>query len=361
MREKTKNIIITIGFVLILMVVFFLNLLTKDNLYSDAERRKLQQFPEITFNKIKNMSFMNEFDTYAVEQFVSRDTFRSIKSFVSINLLKNKDNNDLFEKDGAIYKMEYPLNENNVNKSLDKINFVYNKYLKGMNVYFSLIPDKNYYLENDDHLKLDYARLKELIDSKLGYMNYIDITNDLELNDYYTTDLHWKQQNLGRVVSKLEKGMNLKDTTKINYTSLDMGEYYGTYYGQYGMKLNPDQFIILTNDAIDNAKVYNFETNKYTNVYEDKKTMDRYDIYLSGATPLISVENPKAKTKKELILFRDSFGSSLAPLLLENYSKITLIDIRYISSAMLGDFIDFNNQDVLFMYSSLILNQNVFR
>ena len=69
MREKTKNIIITIGFVLILMVVFFLNLLTKDNLYSDAERRKLQQFPEITFNKIKNMSFMNEFDTYAVEQF----------------------------------------------------------------------------------------------------------------------------------------------------------------------------------------------------------------------------------------------------------------------------------------------------
>ena len=62
-----------------------------------------------------------------------------------------------------------------------------------------------------------------------------------------------------------------------------------------------------------------------------------------------------------MILFRDSFGSSLVPLLLDNYRKITLVDIRYISSKILEQYIDFNGQDVLFLYSSLVLNQNIFK
>ena len=34
-------------------------------------------------------------------------------------------------------------------------------------------------------------------------------------------------------------------------------------------------------------------------------------------------------TDRELVIFRDSFASSLAPLLMEQYAKITLVDIRY--------------------------------
>lgn len=64
---------------------------------------------------------------------------------------------------------------------------------------------------------------------------------------------------------------------------------------------------------------------------------------------------------KELLLFRDSFGSSIAPLLLENYSKITLIDLRYLSKDILENYIEFENQDVLFLYSTLVLNQNVLK
>ena len=56
------------------------------------------------------------------------------------------------------------------------------------------------------------------------------------------------------------------------------------------------------------------------------------------------------------MLFRDSFGSSLAPLLLSGYRKVTLVDLRYIASSQLERFITFTDQDVLFLYSSLILN-----
>ena len=82
-------------------------------------------------------------------------------------------------------------------------------------------------------------------------------------------------------------------------------------------------------------------------------------MFLSGSDALLTIENPNAATEKELVVFRDSFGSSLAPLLATGYAKITLVDLRYLQSDLLGNFIDFENQDVLFLYSTLVLNNTV--
>ena len=57
-------------------------------------------------------------------------------------------------------------------------------------------------------------------------------------------------------------------------------------------------------------------------------------------------------------MLRDSFGSSLAPPLAGSYRKITLIDLRYISSDLLESYVRFQEQDVLFLYSALIWNQS---
>ena len=69
--------------------------------------------------------------------------------------------------------------------------------------------------------------------------------------------------------------------------------------------------------------------------------------------------NPSNKSDNELYIFRDSFGSSLAPLLVNEYSKITLVDLRYINSVYFQKFIQVKeNSDVLFMYNTSILNNN---
>lgn len=360
MQDRTKNILITIIFVFILVLMFTLNVLAEDKQISESERRKLAQFPEITISKIANGDVTDKLEKYTTDQFVGRDFFRSIKSFFNFNIYMQKDNNNLFEKDGAIYKMEYPLNKGNIEKSADRIKNVYEKYLKGMNVYYAIIPDKNYYLENDNHLKLDYEQFRNIMNRKLAPMHYIDIWNNLKLDDYYKTDLHWKQESVQNVVNKIQDNMNLK---RINnkYIITNRGEFKGAYYGQLTSNVEPDILYTLTNETIKNCTTYNFETQKIAEVYEETNSSDRYDIFLSGATPLISIVNPNAKTDKELLLFRDSFGSSIAPLLVENYSKITLIDLRYISSSLLENYIEFENQDVLFLYSTLILNQNVLK
>ena len=73
---------------------------------------------------------------------------------------------------------------------------------------------------------------------------------------------------------------------------------------------------------------------------------------------LLRLENPNAETDRELIVFRDSFGSSLMPLLAEAYASITLVDIRYLPAARLGTLLDFHGQDVLFLYSVPVLNNS---
>lgn len=155
--------------------------------------------------------------------------------------------------------------------------------------------------------------------------------------------------------------MKLNNTLDAKYEIKDMGEFYGSYYGQLGLELPADELYILTNDTIEECTTYNYEKQKEGKVYDGYISSDKYDIYLSGATPIIDIKNPNAKTNKELLLFRDSFGSSLSPLLIENYSKITLIDLRYISSKLLENYIDFNDQDVLFLYSVVVLNQNALK
>ena len=106
--------------------------------------------------------------------------------------------------------------------------------------------------------------------------------------------------------------------------------------------------------------MYNYETKKYTQIYDyDKiKSLDKYDIYLSGASSIIDIVNPTSISNKELIVFRDSYGSSLIPLLIDGYKKITVVDIRYVSSRILDKYIKFNNQDILFMYSVLTINNS---
>ena len=363
MENKFKNIIITVGFVIIIFAVFIMNLIAKDKTISESERRALQAFPKITLDTIKSGDAMDKFEKYTTDQFALRDTFRTIKSLFNINVYNQKDNNKLFEKDDAIYKMDYPLSETNLNKSIDKITNVYNKYLKdkNMNIYYCIIPDKNYYLSDDDHLKIDYNKIKDTTNNKLANLTYIDIWNDLTLEDYYRTDLHWKQECLSKVVNTLEQNMKLNSTRGIVYNIRSLGDFYGTYYGQLATNVKPDTLYTLTSDTILNATVYNYETKKTGPVYTNQTSADRYDTYLYGATPLIRIDNSNAKTTKELLLFRDSFGSSLAPLLIENYSSITLIDLRYISSNLLEQYITFDNQDVLFIYSTLILNQNVLK
>ena len=124
--------------------------------------------------------------------------------------------------------------------------------------------------------------------------------------------------------------------------------------------MEPDTIRYLTNDTLESCTVYHYETGQTTGIYDGEKGAGRdpYEWFLSGSESLLTVENPHAATERELVIFRDSFGSSLAPLLVPGYAKVTLADIRYLPSSQMGKYLTFTDQDVLFLYSAPVLNNS---
>ena len=362
MKDKTKNIINTFLFILLITTVLVVNIIKKPKEVSRSERRKLASFPEVTLENFINGKFTDEFSKYVRDQFILRDEFRSIKAFVHFNVYKQMDNNNIYIADGSVVKIDYPLNEKSVHNAAKKLNSLYEKYFTGMNVWYSIIPDKNYYTAKKyGYPSIDYDKMFEFLNSNVSNMQYIDITRDLTINDYYKTDLHWKQERLSNVLNNLAREMNFESSINLSkYTQNVMEPFYGAYYGQSALNIRPDKLIYLTNSDIENITVHYYDKQEYGPMYLEEKFsgIDPYDLFLSGPAAIITIENNNAKTNKELVLFRDSFGSSLAPLLSEEYKKITLVDLRYVDSNYLGKIVTFENQDILIMLNTLIVNNS---
>lgn len=358
MNDKLKNIVVTIVFVFIIIIFFIANIMKKDDTISIAERRKLEQFPQISVKTVFTGTFFDKFNKYATDQFVKREEFRKLKINTEFNLLGKSDYNNLYQYGDYIINQTYPLNEKSVLNIARKINQIYEQYLTDQNnVYFTIVPDKNYFIDSEN-LRLDYNKLENLLKENLLFAKYIRIFDQLELKNYYKTDTHWKQEKITSIAQTIATSMNVN--LENEYTEKTICDFQGTYSGQLPISTAKDEIKILTSSEIEKCKVYNYETNEETKVYNMGKvnSLDKYDIYLSGATPLLEIENPENKTGKELVIFRDSYASSLVPLLIPAYSKITLIDTRYISPKLLPNYVEFNNQDILFMYSTLVINDS---
>lgn len=330
--------------------------------YSITERRKLAQFPKISLETVQDGSFMTDFEEYALDQFPLRDHFRRVKSWISGTIFQKMDDHEIYVKDGYAVKMEYPLQEKSIENALKKFEALQENYLKGKSeeIYVAVIPDKNYFLgQESGHLTMDYERLFEQIQDGMPYAETIDLTGYLSIEDYYRTDIHWRQEALTDVAEHLADTMGINIRGEYEKKTLEH-EFYGVYFGQSALDLPGEPLVYLTNEVLDQCTVYNYETGAYQKIYDLEKAggKDPYEIYLSGPVSLLTIENTEADTEKELIVFRDSFGSSLVPLLVEGYRKITLIDIRYIQSSVLEKYVDFQGKQVLFLYSTSVFNHS---
>ena len=361
--KKAKFISIILVFCILIGGASLWLFTKEDGEISQWERRKLQQFPEITFERVMDGKFMKEFVTYMTDQFPLRNEFRRLKANVLFKIYNQKDNGGIYIQDGSASKIDASINEGSLTHFIGRMDKIYNSYLKETDckVYFTAVPDKNYFLaEKGGYPAMDYNELYSILGEKLSYMNIIEIKDLLEASDYYTTDTHWKQEKIVDVANEIRQQMGMKPVT--DYEEKNLGDFYGVYYGQSALPLDPDTIGYLTNSEIENCTVYNFEKDTTGNVYDLPKyeeALDSYDIFLSGAVSLLEINNPNGDKNKELVIFRDSFGSSIAPLLLSGYSKITLIDIRYIATDLVSQFVDFTNQDVLVLYSTMMINSSL--
>ena len=335
--------------------------------FSYTERANLTQAPEITSDAILDGSFMEQFTEFTLDQFPLRDSFRSLKAVFHLYGLWQSDNNGLFTQDGYLEKMDNVLSQDGVDRSAQVFNRFYQNFVQGKTeaVYFTIIPAKGYYMDGP---KLDLAALEGALLPQMEWAQYVDIKGSLTLEDYYYTDTHWRQERIYAVADELLTAMGGGAEASFTPQALDR-PFYGVYYGQAALPVEPETMYVMESEGLAGCTVTGYQkgptmpqTLSFYDLAGAETAADPYNVFLHGSQQtFVVIENPNAATDKELVLLRDSFGCSLTPLLVEDYAKITVIDLRSVGTMTLkmmeaNGLLNVQNADVLFAYSAMVIN-----
>ncbi len=262
-------------------------------------------------------------------------------------------------KIGSMY-LEAPeaLDMSSVERFGEKLASMRETYFPENDVYVSIIPDKSYCARDSIAQYLSHDSMASAVKNRLYDWTFIELSDRLSLGDYYLTDPHWRQERLSGVVSALGGAMGFSiDSTA--FTAHTYDAFTGSY-GRLVSDIQPETITWLTSRYTESAKVSNTQTPSATMVYNTELLTgdSAYNVFLSGLSPLTVIESPDALRDKHLVLFSDSYGSSLAPLLLEQYSKITVVDLRYMPAKLLPQYVNFDGADVLFLQSAAVVNNS---
>lgn len=357
--HKLSDIILCAVFSAIIVGLgLWVNVKAPDKL-SISERRELSSKPEISYSDVSSGKYFKAYEEYLLDQFPMREDFRRVKSFATYYVFGQTDNHGIVMKNGHAVGIETP-SEKSVNVFFKRLDSLYENHFEsvpGLSVYTTVIPDKMYFLGDDiGYPTIDYASLRQRMATDAPG-KYIDIFDMLDIDDYYKTDTHWKEEKITDIADALLVGMG-NDKNENLVFSKPYSPFYGVYYGQSALLLDPDEIVSVHSEIIDSASFIRANINSTgfdaSAIYDEEKLLsnDAYDFYLGGACTVCQITSELSESGKTLYLFSDSFGRSLAPLLLSGYEKIVICDIRYISPSEIFSRIPLGqNSDVLIAYS----------
>lgn len=348
---KRKASIATAAVFLAMLFGFsLLHLALPDREVSRSERRRLAQLPPLS------SGFSDKLEEYMLDQFPLREQLRTVNSLVRLYGLGQADIHGIYLQGGGAFRMDGPLQEKQVRHAAAVFSAVQEKYFPSLPAHYVIVPDKNAKAETS-RPRLDTETMRGIVREALPGMTEIDIWDLLSADDYYKTDPHWRQERLLPVAAAICEALGADAPG--TFTKKTLSPFYGAYYGQAALPMAPDTLTYLESADTKAAEVTGPELDGVQPVYRPELLdgTDGYDVFLSGAQAVLTVTSPNVHNGRHLVLFRDSFGSSLAPLLLGSFERITLVDLRYISAARLTDYADLSDAtDVLYLCSTAVWN-----
>ena len=348
--KRKASIATAAVFLAVLFGFSLLHLALPDREVSRSERRRLAQLPPLS------SGFSDKLEEYMLDQFPLREQLRTVNSLVRLYGLGQADIHGIYLQGGGAFRMDGPLQEKQVRHAAAVFSAVQEKYFPSLPAHYVIVPDKNAKAETS-RPRLDTETLRGIVREALPGMTEIDIWDLLSADDYYKTDPHWRQERLLPVAAAICKALGADAPG--TFTEKALSPFYGAYYGQAALPMAPDTLTYLESADTKAAEVTGPELDGAQPVYRPELLdgTDGYDVFLSGAQAVLTVTSPNVHNGRHLVLFRDSFGSSLAPLLLGSFERITLVDLRYISAARLTDYADLSDAtDVLYLCSTAVWN-----
>lgn len=350
---------------------FILNLVLPDRQFSEQENRYLQMRPEFSFKSLFSGDYTSKFETYTTDQFTFRDEWITLKAASELALGK-QENNDVHLCENGTLIEGFKRPENSVlDSNMSALNsLVGNTDAK---VYFALIPDKSDLYASLLPKNAPNDSEKEVIDYCYGQSNAtnVDMYSALSANTdeyiFYRTDHHWTSLGAYYGLSALAESMGLPCPALDSYTDRHVvsEEFYGTTWSSSGFSwVDPDTMEIFVN-APESLKVTSYpqgspvEGKLYDFSFLEKK--DKYSMFMGGNCPMHVIETGN-EDKPSLLILRDSYTDSLIPFLLDDFSEIHVLDLRYYRASLKAyiEQNDFDNVLVCYSVSNFCSDSNIF-
>lgn len=279
----------------------------------------------------------------------------------------------LYVKDGAAYS-KYYFTESVAKKYASAINTCASKLEGEAEVFSILIPNQSGALLNDAELQTlggsnqsDAIKYYDsLMSDQVKKIDALDILRDhKDEYIYFRTDHHWTQLGAYYVYEKFCEEADMQPVSLDDRTMLEFDNFLGTFYQTLddpAMAANPDVVHAYEPNGTNDMRFMDTDGSwNDAKVITDVSTWNRgskYMCFISGDRPLVEIENPTIDDDSSILLVKESYGDAFAPLLVDNFHKVYVMDFRYYPGNIV-DFVQQNNiKDVLFLNNITLASTN---
>lgn len=314
-------------------------------------------------NNRNGEAFKDDFETYLCDHLAGRELW--VKSSNAIQRVSGKKEiNGVYTVDGRMVQTFREYDAEAVNKSISAMNAFAGRF-PDKQMYFMLAPTAQEFLTGKIPSYTGLLSEKTFIDDcykKVKGISTIDCRSFLASNAdeyiYYRTDHHWTSlgafcayQSAAKVLGYAAYGFG-----SFNIETASTG-FRGTLYSrtlddsiaadsiEYYMLAKNEPTVKMT--AINGAEITEYD-NLYVRDFLEVK--DKYSSFTGSNVPIVTIET-NVDNDKSLLIIKDSYAHSLVPFLSKHYSRIAMVDMRYINTDlnMLINMKDYSQ--VLFMFN----------
>lgn len=319
--------------------------------FSPNENRYLQTLPDFSLSSLTAGRYIPAFETYLSDQVLFRDEWMSLRSQILL-AAGNKDIGGVYiGRDGYLFEA---VGDRDVFTDKFEENLAFVEAFaaaRSGRTYVMLVPSASTVLR--DNLPCfapvyDGDRAAETASEALGSCIYIDLRGTLgnvSEQVYYRTDHHWTGWG-AFAAYQTWCGFSGIEYRADKAPRLVSESFRGTLYSK----------VLLDSCAWDS--IYAPEVGADVTVTADGKPIemyneaqlglkDKYAYFFGGNYGQVTIECPSSDGG-DLLIIKDSFANSFVPYIAEDYSTITMIDLRYFGGSV--SQIAEGYDDVLILY-----------
>ncbi|SFW12496.1 DHHW family protein [Ruminococcus flavefaciens] len=218
---------------------------------------------------------------------------------------------------------------------------LYKEKLPDVNVYSMVLPTSSSFYLPEKYQNLAYSEKEDFdrLDAALHNVIPIDAYSILDAHKdeaiYSRTDHHWQPLGAYYAAQQFALTAGVPYPELSEYETVTLPGYVGTLYmytQSATLMNNPEDFVYYKPKTPVTVTQYNtrFENPVAANLLLDPSYMANSGYYMVfGADERIVHVNTECKNGRTLVIFKDSYGNALLPMLTGSFENIYLCDIRY--------------------------------